>query len=153
MPSGNSVDEIIHEVFGVLSTRAHSKYQYLTSEVDPGLRIHSDPQIIKAILINLVINAIKFTLVNGKICLRIHRENGHLRFEVSDNGIGIPASQIENLFRIDTQFRSPGTENEPGTGLGLVMCREYVEILGGEIGVNTEEGKGSTFYFTIPVNS
>ena len=146
------VGEVIHEIFGILSNRANAKQQQLISEVDPGIQIHSDPQIIKAILINLVNNAIKFTPSNGKINVSIHREKNSMRFEVSDTGIGIPLSQIENLFRIDAQYRRLGTENEPGTGLGLVMCREYIKILGGEIGVKTEEGKGSTFYFTIPVN-
>jgi signal transduction histidine kinase len=101
-------------------------------------------------LLNLVNNAIKFTPANGTITVRSIRNDGFFRIEVSDTGIGIPSSEVQNLFSIDAQFKRKGTENEPGTGLGLVMCKEFAALLGGEIGVVNAQERGATFYFTIP---
>ena len=101
-------------------------------------------------LINLVNNSIKFTPENGTIIVSSGIEGGFVRIEVSDTGIGIPASEAKTLFMIGANYQRPGTMDEPGTGLGLVMCKEFVTLLGGEIGVNSEPDKGSVFYFTFP---
>jgi len=150
IPENTSVHELTTEVLTILSTRASEKKHKLINETETALRIHSDPKLLKVVLINLVNNAIKFTPENGLIMVRSHMEGGFIRIEVSDNGIGIPASEVKKLFVIDAQYQRPGTMDEPGTGLGLVMCREFVNILGGEIGINSEVEKGSVFYFTIP---
>jgi len=72
-------------------------------------------------------------------------------FSIEDSGIGMSESLIKNLFRIDAQVSRPGTDNEPSIGLGLIICKELVEKLGGKIWVESEIGKGSTFYFTLPI--
>ncbi len=151
-PSTISVKNIIKEVMAVLSTRSDAKKQNLIDETDNELSIFSDPQIIKSILLNLVNNAIKFTADSGTITIRSQFTEKFLRIEVIDSGIGIPPSQISKLFRIDSNYQRYGTANEPGTGLGLAMCKEFITILGGEIGVQSDPESGSQFYFTIPVS-
>jgi len=150
VPEEFRIEEVVDEVISILSTRAFAKRQSLLRKVPGDLMGHTDPNILKAILINLVNNSIKFTPVNGEIMVTAFPYEKGLRFEVKDNGMGIPEGAIGNLFRIDMQYKREGTEQEPGTGLGLVMCREYISLLGGEIGVLSEEGKGSKFIFTIP---
>ncbi|MEI7724181.1 MAG: tetratricopeptide repeat protein [Bacteroidota bacterium] len=152
VPQDTSLSDISKEVLVILSARAEAKHQNLINVIDTESRVYSDPHIIQAMLLNLVNNAIKFTPANGTITLRSISVNGFLQIEVSDTGIGIPPSQVQNLFRIDAQFKRRGTENEPGTGLGLIMCNEFASLLGGEIGLKTGQDSGTTFYFTIPLN-
>ena len=71
---------------------------------------------------------------------------------VQDEGTGIAGEHLEKVFRIESKFKSPGTQGEKGTGLGLILCREFVEKNGGQIRVESEEGSGATFYFTIPIS-
>lgn len=150
VPVDFHLQSIVDEVFAVLSTRANLKKQTLTSDFDETLLVYSDPQMIKAILINLVNNAIKFTPSNGKIQVTATSDGKELQLSVEDNGIGIPREEIGNLFKLDSGFNRKGTEQEPGTGLGLVMCQEYATLLGGKVHVISSEGKGSRFFVTLP---
>ncbi len=151
-PKDFGLSTVLEEVVTVLSTRAVHKKQTISTDFDGNLVVHSDPQMVKSILINLINNAIKFTPVGGRIIISAILENGSLIISVEDSGIGIPAGEINNLFRLDSRFKRQGTEQEPGTGLGLVMCSEYVSMIGGTIKVTSEEGKGSKFQVTIPGN-
>ena len=81
--------------------------------------------------------------------LKITPEQNGVLVSVSDSGIGIPEGRIGKLFRIDQSYSTTGTNNEQGTGLGLILCKEFVEKNGGKIWVESEEGKGSVFYFTL----
>jgi signal transduction histidine kinase len=151
VPQEFLLHEVTNEVLITLSARAVAKNQNLVNNIKQGTRVNADPQIVQAMLLNLVNNGIKFTPAGGTITVRIPEQENplYLRVEVADNGVGIPESEVTNLFRIDTQYKQRGTENEPGTGLGLVMCKEYANLLGGEIGVRSEPGIGSVFHFTI----
>ena len=80
-----------------------------------------------------------------------HQEENNWVVTVSDTGIGIPQSIVDKLFRIDARHTTLGTANEKGTGLGLILCKEFIEKNGGRMGVKSQEGRGSTFYFTLPV--
>ena len=106
---------------------------------------------IHALLQNLVVNAIKFTPKNGRVSIDAKQSGGEMIISVSDSGIGMDNLTIENLFRIETSFTIRGTENEKGTGLGLLLCKEYVDRHNGRIQVTSEPGKGSTFRVTIPL--
>ena len=111
----------------------------------------ADRYMIQTILRNLISNALKFTPSGGTVSLIIKQNNsGELICAVKDTGIGMPQRILENLFRIDVNVSRPGTNNEPSTGLGLMLCKEFVEKHGGRIWAETEEGHGSTFYFTLP---
>jgi signal transduction histidine kinase len=82
------------------------------------------------------------------------RDSGNFKMvSVIDQGIGIPEDKIDTLFRIDSNLKRFGTENEPGTGLGLIMVAEYLQIIGGEINVQSEAGKGTTFTFSLPAEA
>jgi len=149
-PEKVNVSLIIHRVFDFLETRAEEKKQQLLVETDSKLHVYADPQLLQNVLINLVNNSIKFTAVGGKIRVAATLQQEIVKICVEDNGIGIPKKNISRLFSIDGDTHRKGTESELGTGLGLVMCKEFVEIMGGAIKVESEEGKGSTFCITLP---
>lgn len=107
----------------------------------------------ETVLRNLVSNAIKFTKEEGLISIKvIDLENSMVEFSVQDSGIGMSPENLAKLFRIDTHHTTLGTKNEKGTGLGLILCKELVEINGGKISVESELGAGTKFSFRLPVN-
>lgn len=114
------------------------------------IEVFADKPMISTVLRNLISNAIKFTRKGGEINISAEKRAKEILVSVSDNGIGIAPKRLEELFRIDESNSTPGTNNEKGTGLGLILCKEFVENHGGKIWIESEEGKGSTFYFTLP---
>lgn len=109
-----------------------------------------DEAMLGTILRNLISNALKFTYPDGEIVVSAKKEKDQLVVMVADNGVGIKKKELEKLFSIEENYSTPGTQNEKGTGLGLIMCKDFIEKHGGEIWVESELGKGSKFYFTIP---
>jgi two-component system sensor histidine kinase/response regulator len=107
---------------------------------------------INTVLRNLLSNAVKYTCKNGNITVRISDKKHEIIVAVRDTGIGISKEKTETLFRIENSLSLPGTEKEQGTGLGLKLCKEFTEMMGGRIWVESEPGEGSEFYFTIPVS-
>ncbi|MBS1507985.1 MAG: tetratricopeptide repeat-containing sensor histidine kinase [Bacteroidetes bacterium] len=105
---------------------------------------------INTVVRNLISNAIKFTPQGGSITLLVESTDKFLRVAVTDTGVGMSEAAIQRLFKIGTKYSTTGTAQEKGTGLGLVLCKDFVEKNGGTIGVDSTEGKGSTFYFTVP---
>lgn len=134
----------------LLHDRAKEKSIYISSEINEGLLIYSDKNMVSTVLRNLLTNAIKFTSENGTVKVSSEVEGDNLKITVRDTGIGISEENIENLFRLDTFYRTLGTDNEKGTGLGLILCKEFIDILKGEIWVESEPDKGSRFIFTLP---
>jgi len=119
--------------------------------IPEGTLAYADKSMVHSILLNLISNAIKFTPSNGDITFEaILMESGFLEISITDTGIGINDQDLQKLFRIDVQFTRKGTENEAGTGLGLILCRELVEKNGGSIRVMSTPGRGSTFIFNLP---
>jgi PAS domain S-box-containing protein len=110
----------------------------------------ADKAMISTVFRNLISNAIKFTQIGGEITLSITKEQNRILISIRDSGIGIPQNMICKLFHVDQSYSTPGTNNERGTGLGLILCKEFVEKHEGKIWVESEEGKGSTFRFTLP---
>ena len=108
---------------------------------------------IDTILRNLISNAIKFTYPGGKITVSVEEKQNELLVTVSDTGVGISKENRDKLFKIDQSYSTTGTQNEKGTGLGLILCKEFVEKHGGKIWVESEVNKGSTFYFTFPTHN
>ena len=102
------------------------------------------------VLRNLLSNALKFTNPGGNITISATQDDHTVEVSVSDTGIGIAEGHLPELFRIDTKYKQSGTANEPGTGLGLLLCKEFVERNDGSIQVESEVGKGSTFKITLP---
>lgn len=117
------------------------------------LPVLGDSDMLATVLRNLFSNAIKFTHARGAITISVKKTIDSIEVSISDTGIGIPESAIENLFNIDNKYSKKGTQNEQGTGLGLVLCKEFIHNHGGKIWVESELGKGSNFIFTIPVQN
>lgn len=112
----------------------------------------TDVNIINTIIRNLITNAIKFSFFDSNIIITAQKINpDFIEMCVSDEGIGMEDETIKRLFKVDTQITSKGTNDETGTGLGLILCKELVEINGGIIRVEGNTGKGSDFFFTVPV--
>jgi two-component system sensor histidine kinase/response regulator len=130
---------------------SYNKEIKIHSEVTDDLSIYSDKNMIKTIMRNLLSNAIKYSYRSGKVIVSAAVNDREVIISVKDNGIGIPEENIKKIFRIDAKYSVPGTENEQGTGLGLKLCKEFVEKLGGKIWVESVDHKGSEFKFSIPV--
>lgn len=112
--------------------------------------IFADPNMIKTIMRNLLSNAIKFSYRGGKIVTSLEDIGNNFKISVKDSGTGISAENQVRLWNLAGQHTTRGTEDESGTGLGLLICKEFAEAHKGKIWVESEEGKGSTFIFTIP---
>jgi len=133
----------------LLNYNADKKQITITNNVSDGIFVNGDINSIKTIFRNIMNNAIKFTNVDGKITINAEDIGEFYKISISDTGIGISKENLKKLFRIDVQFTTPGTDKEKGTGLGLILVKEFVEKNGGKITVESEENKGTTFYFTL----
>ncbi len=162
---------IIQEIFELSNSVAKDKNIVLNFLEKEEIIVHADLNMVKTILRNLISNAIKFTKSNGEINVYASQNDRFIEITVSDNGVGIDeetqnklfkletnkstygTEETQNkLFKLETNKSTYGTENEKGSGLGLILCKEFVEKHGGEIWVESELGKGSAFKFTLPLN-
>jgi len=142
--------ELINDVAELLGGLAQQKSVEIVMQLPLKSPVIADKAMISTILRNLVSNAIKFTSPGGRIVILASQKQDGLEVTVSDNGVGMKKETIEKLFLLEESHSTPGTQNEQGTGLGLILCKEFVEKHGGRIWAESELGKGSTFYFTIP---
>ncbi|NLU37860.1 MAG: PAS domain S-box protein [Bacteroidales bacterium] len=150
-PESIDINEFIKTCDPSIIEKMNAKQIEFEIQVEDNLTVQADKNMLHAILRNLMSNATKFTPLGGKIQLKIYTTTSkQTYFEIHDNGIGMPKHILENLFSISEKTSRPGTNNEPSSGLGLILCKEFVEMHGGKIWAESEEGKGSTFYFTIP---
>ena len=154
-----SIRTCVREVFDLMSYSTKEKGIILLSDIEENipLAMLGDVGRIRQVILNLVSNAIKFT-DEGQICVRINQfETGDqslgLECSVIDTGIGIPADKIHNLFKAFSQVDNSASRRYGGTGLGLAICSRFVHLMGGEIGVESEPGKGSRFYFKIKLKN
>ncbi|RLD83449.1 MAG: hypothetical protein DRJ07_06640 [Bacteroidetes bacterium] len=133
--------------------QASKKNIKITDTIHENELVFVDENMIATVLRNLISNAIKFTPKNGNIVISSEKltNSNFIKISVKDTGVGIPKDKIDDLFHIDKNISTQGTEKETGTGLGLILCKEFVEKHGGKIWVESEAGKGSTFMFTLPV--
>ncbi|WP_421919625.1 sensor histidine kinase [Marinifilum sp.] len=115
------------------------------------LQVNADKAMIDTIIRNLLSNAIKYSYANQTILLRATQKEDYAVVQVKDEGIGMTENQVNQLFKIDTVLTSEGTSNETGTGFGLLLSKEFVEMNGGQIRVSSVKGKGTSFYFSIPL--
>ncbi|MCK5028554.1 MAG: tetratricopeptide repeat-containing sensor histidine kinase [Bacteroidales bacterium] len=148
-PREIDLSEIINKIFNQLIINADKKKINLINEIPTDYIILADADMITVILRNLVSNAIKFSNKNSFIRISKKDSNDYTEISVMDNGVGISEENIKKLFRIDIHHSTSGTSEEQGSGLGLILCREFVEKHGGKIWVKSEENIGSTFKFTI----
>ena len=152
-PMAMDIQEIIQATLVILSGEATKKNISISSTVPEGCGVMADSNMVSAVIRNLVSNAIKFTRPGGFVSIFSSRSEGCQVFTIEDDGIGIHEKDIDKLFRIDTKLYTKGTAEESGTGLGLILCKEFVEKNAGTIRVESEYGKGSRFIFTLPAVS
>jgi len=149
-PSLNCVRDDAGYVISLLSLAACQKEITVANDVDPSCTACYDRPMIHGVLNNLLSNALKFTHRGGSVTFSAHAAGAMVTISVTDTGVGMSSRNMKKLFQIATIFSTSGTEKEPGSGLGLILCKEFVEKNGGEIGVRSEKGEGSTFFFTVP---
>jgi signal transduction histidine kinase len=150
-PRDLKLTDICKDILEILNPVANAKNISINYKVADEIIIYADPDMLKTILRNLVSNAVKFTNNNGSINIKTGQTDSILTISVSDNGIGITPDNLTKLFKNSEIFTTTGTAKETGTGLGLLLCKEFVEKHGGKIWVESEFGKGSEFKFTLPV--
>ena len=143
--------KITDEAVDLFKASADTKNISINSNIAGDLNIYADKNMLRTIMQNLISNAIKFTHSGGEINIFASASGGNAEITISDNGIGISKKALKNLFELATANSTNGTSNETGSGLGLVLCREFVEKHGGKIWVEGKPGKGTDFKFTIPM--
>ncbi len=150
-PETINVNVKIEESLELLKGGAAKKNIQIDVNSEEEITVYADVNMFSTVFRNLVANAIKFTDEDGIISIYIKKKNDFCQITVKDNGVGISEEDIEKIFRIDSKHKTLGTKGEKGTGLGLILCKEFVEKNGGQITVKSEVGKGSEFSFTFPI--
>ena len=143
--------DICKKILEIHDQKAESKNITINLNAPDGMNIFADADMLKTVLRNLVSNAIKFTNKNGTINISAAEDSKNVTISVADNGIGIDPESLTRLFDISQNHTTRDLSGEKGTGLGLVLCKEFIEKHGGKIWVESEQGKGSKFIFTMPV--
>jgi PAS domain S-box-containing protein len=150
-PKMVEVKTLVSDSLSVILPATAIKKIDIKIDIESNLKAVIDYNMIGSVIRNLVWNAIKFTNPGGTVIISANVHDNTLKFKVSDNGIGINEEQFGQLFELGKTYVKKGTANETGTGLGLVICKEFIDIHKGKIWVESTPGKGSDFYFTIPV--
>ncbi len=146
------VQPLVDEIFLLQKQKAMEKNIDLISYIPDNLELFSDPDMLSFVLRNIIVNAIKYTQ-DGKVVISASTHEGHATFEIEDTGIGMDKTTLKSIFQDAKVFSAKGTNNEPGTGIGLTLCQEYIQKYGGEIKVFSTLGEGSKFSITIPISS
>jgi len=151
LPTLVDASQLIENEVDILSNQSAQKDVEIEIQMPDILLVFADKNMLSSIVRNLISNAIKFSHSGGRITVsgKMHKQKAV--FGVHDKGIGMDSTTIEKLFHIDKSTSKPGTKNEQGTGLGLLLCKEFVEKNGGKIWVESSPGTGSSFYFELPV--
>jgi signal transduction histidine kinase len=152
-PKKIEISALSNKTMHLLANIAKSKNISIQSNIEENQYVTADSNMLETIFRNLISNAIKFTPNNGEVVLSMTKKNDQMVFSVADNGIGIAAEKVKTLFAINHRQTTSGTNNETGTGLGLMLCKDFVEKHGGKIWVKSQPEKGSTFMFSIPDNN
>ncbi|MBX3043610.1 MAG: response regulator [Candidatus Kapabacteria bacterium] len=146
-----NVKFLAEQIKSLISQIAEDKKISLYFDIDDELEVDADINMISTVIRNLMTNAIKFTSFGGKVELSVKKNDNLAIFKVSDNGVGMSVEDLNNLFKVGTSNTKLGTNMETGTGLGLIICRDFIEAHNSKIEVSSEDGKGTEFSFSLPV--
>jgi len=152
-PKFFKLNELIEKCVQLYQNNADKKHIQIFNEVPDNLVLFGDEEMLSTVFRNLVSNAIKFTPNMGKVKIKTSRGIRKVTISIVDTGVGIPEDKIAKLFKIDVQHSTLGTSNEKGTGLGLILCKEFVEKHGGKIKVESERKNGSEFKVILPLKN
>lgn len=145
---------VVESSCSIFFEQAKIKGVDITVDISADILVSVDMNMLQAVIRNLVSNALKFTPKGGKVTISANTgEDNKVVLAIKDTGIGMSSKIVDNLFRLDVQTSKPETDVEPSSGLGLLICKDFVEKHGSRIVVKSEEGKGSTFSFTVQGNS
>jgi len=155
-PDNHPLEFLIKQNIDIISLTSKNKDISISSDIESNIYVYADIKMIDTVMRNLLSNAVKFTPRGGSIeigAIQIKRDenNDFVKVSIKDSGIGMDADTIEKLFKIDQKVSRPGTENEPSTGLGLLLCKEYIDKNNGQIWVESKVGQGTIFNFTLPI--
>jgi CheY-like chemotaxis protein/two-component sensor histidine kinase len=149
-PENINLNQIAGENLSLLKTAAENKHIVIISDLNANTTVYADADMVTMVFRNLITNAIKFTREDGVVRIVSKITSNFEEITVSDTGLGLSKEDIKKLFKIDVQHSTCGTAKEKGSGLGLILCKEFIEKNGGKIWVESELGKGSDFKFTLP---
>ena len=147
--------QIVEEVAYLFEENFKAKNLTIENKLPENLKVKADYNIIQTLIRNLLSNAIKFSYnegvieIDSKLQIDHSKDTEYYIISVKDSGVGIPQDKIELIFNMDEEYTTPGTAKEKGTGLGLVLCKDLIEKSGERMWVGSEEGVGTTFYFTL----
>jgi len=151
-PDALDLHQIVDQTISLVSNEAKRKSISLINNIPQHSYAFADLNTISTVIRNLISNSLKFTNKDGTIQMTCHVENGNIYLSIKDDGVGIAQENLEKLFRLDVSFSTSGTAHEKGTGLGLILCKEFVEKNHGEIQVFSTLGQGTTFMFSLPLS-
>ncbi len=151
IPKELCLSDVLIETIESIKQRASQKGITIHNEISKTQNVRADGKMVASVFRNLLSNAVKFTWEKGKVIVKAReREDGMIEISVTDNGIGICGDMVGKLFKLGENVGTDGTDSEASNGLGLLLCKEFVEKHGGSIWVESIENYGSSFYFTLP---
>ena len=150
-PEFVDIYDLVHQVIQLLANSAERKGIVLQNRTDSNLKVFCDRNMIITVLRNLITNSIKFSNTNSVVVIETYMEQEFVGVAVSDSGVGISPQNLERLFKLEETYSSEGTAHEKGSGLGLVICKEFIEKHKGRLYAKSELGVGSTFCFELPI--
>ncbi|HSD09269.1 tetratricopeptide repeat protein [Flavobacterium sp.] len=149
-PKNHNLLQIVKECTAMLQDASNKKDLVIENSIDDSLEIYADRNISQSVFRNILSNAIKFTPKKGAIKIEAKEDANNTIISISDTGIGMNAEMVMNAFQLDTKINRKGTEDEPSSGLGLILCKEFIEKHGGKIWIESEENIGTTFHLSFP---
>ena len=150
IPEKLNLNLIVEKNLLIFKGIADSKEIFLNTDIAEEYNVYADKNMLTLIVRNLLSNAIKYTPKGGKVDISIMRENGSVKFSIKDTGVGFDNKVAQKILQNDSFYTTTGTNNEKGSGLGLILCREFIARMGGQIWAESNIGEGSAFYFSIP---
>ncbi|MGE0078594.1 MAG: tetratricopeptide repeat protein [Bacteroidales bacterium] len=153
IPENFKLQSLVKQEVDILVPNAEKKKININIKIDENQTVLADKNSIATVIRNLVSNAIKFTSNGGWVEIYAQPKDNYMEISVSDSGVGIKSDDLDKIFMLDGSFTTKGTANESGTGLGLLLCKEFVEKNNGKIWVDSLMGKGSSFFFTLPISN
>jgi two-component system, sensor histidine kinase and response regulator len=143
--------QLVINSISTLKNNADEKSIVIENNIDQSVSVCADYTMLETIVRNLINNSIKFTPRGGNISISAVIDEGKLKATIRDTGVGIEECNLQKLFLVDSNVKTRGTDYENGTGLGLVICKEFIDLHNGQIWAESTPGKGSKFHFSIPV--